>query len=259
MFNIHFLILPLIGFIIGFYVSIVGGGGGGLYVPTLILLGINPQTAVATSLATVLPTTVVGAYSHHKQGHVDIHLGIILGIGGIIGTIIGSFIANMISATLLKKLLGIILLIMIIPVIYKSFKDNKSDTKIEKKNRIELKGIKKIVVPLFGVSGGILAGIFGLSGSLPIQVGLYALDLSAITVIGTTIFVLIFNSIAGIGSYVLLGTFDITLVLLLCSGTIIGAILGPRLLSKINPTIIEKALPFLMTIISIMLGLSMLI
>ena len=60
MIDIHLILLPLFGFFIGLIVSMFGGGGGGFYVPVLILIfGVTPQVAVATSLASVLPTTVV--------------------------------------------------------------------------------------------------------------------------------------------------------------------------------------------------------
>ncbi|MCZ3367331.1 MULTISPECIES: hypothetical protein [Methanobacterium] len=49
-------------------------------------------------------------------------------------------------------------------------------------------------------------------------------------VVGTTIFVLVFNSVAGIGGYFMLGRFDLSLTLLLGSGAVIGALLGPKLL-----------------------------
>ncbi|MCE7698532.1 MAG: sulfite exporter TauE/SafE family protein [Methanobacterium paludis] len=95
--DVNLILLPLFGFLIGLLVSMLGGGGGGLYVPVLTLLfGVPTQVAVATSLASVLPTTAVGALSHHREGNVDIRTGLILGIGGIIGTVIGAYIANMI-------------------------------------------------------------------------------------------------------------------------------------------------------------------
>ena len=56
MIDINLILLPLFGFIIGLVVSMFGGGGGGFYVPVLILIfGVTPQIAVATSLASVYP------------------------------------------------------------------------------------------------------------------------------------------------------------------------------------------------------------
>lgn len=89
MFDFSLILLPLFGFVIGLLVTTLGGGGGSLYVPILTLFGVTPHVAVATSLATVLPTTAAGAYSHHRMGNIDIRKGLILGVGGIIGTLIG--------------------------------------------------------------------------------------------------------------------------------------------------------------------------
>ncbi|MGB9980524.1 sulfite exporter TauE/SafE family protein [Methanobacterium sp.] len=63
--------------------------------------------AVATSLATVLPTTAAGAYSHYRMGNIDVRTGLILGISGIAGTLIGTYIANLIHPHVLKKVLGV--------------------------------------------------------------------------------------------------------------------------------------------------------
>ncbi len=80
MFDINLILLPLVGFLIGLLVTTLGRGGGSLYVPILTLFfGEPPQVAVATSLATMLPTTAVGAIFHYRLGNVDIRTGLILG------------------------------------------------------------------------------------------------------------------------------------------------------------------------------------
>jgi len=111
----------------------------------------------------------------------------------------------------------------------------------------------------FGVAGGVLAGIFGLSGTPPVTAGLYSLGLPALMVVGTTIFVLIFNSLAGIVGYILLGRFDITLTLLLGSGAVFGAFLGPKvILNRIDRMTLEKFIPLIFILFSITFGLSLL-
>ena len=263
MFDTTLILLPLFGFLIGLFVSTLGGGGGGLYVPVLTLFfGVAPQVAVATSLASVLPTTAVGAYSHHREGNVDIRTGLILGIGGILGTIIGAYIANMIPPTLLRRILGIFTLIMLIPMLRSALQRRKNTDKNEKENKNKkevaaLTGSKRIIASFFGVAGGILAGVFGISGTPPITAGLYSLGLPAIMVVGTTVFVLIFNSIAGMGSYFLLGRLDLTLIILLGGGAAVGAFLGPKLLKKINPRTLEKIYAPLLVTIMLIMGLAM--
>ena len=263
MIDINIIFLPLFGFFIGLLVSTLGGGGGGLFVPILTLVfGIPTQVAIATSLASVLPTTVMGAFSHYRQGNVEIRTGLILGIGGIIGTLIGAYIANMIPSILLRKILGIFTLIMLIPMLSSVRKRNKNtdETKEGNENKINpnrLTGTKRIIASFFGVASGIMAGVFGISGTPPVIAGLYSLGLPAMLVVGTSVFVLIFNSVAGIGGYFFLGRLDLTLIILLGGGSAVGAFLGPLLLKKINPVTIEKIYAPLLVSMMLILGLAM--
>jgi uncharacterized membrane protein YfcA len=273
MFDWTLFFLPILGFLIGLLVTTLGGGGGGLYVPILTLLGVTPQIAVATSLATVLPTTAVGAYSHNRKGNVDVHTGIILGIGGIIGTLLGAYFANLIPPNLLKKGLGLLLLIFAIPMVRRFigvYKKSKTPIESEESSEIEenvgedpdretlkLTGPKRIFASLFGVAGGVLAGVFGLSGTPPISAGLYSLGLPTIMVVGTTVFVLVFNSLAGIGGYLVLGKFDVLLTVLLGGGAVVGSFLGPRLLEKAGKEAVEKFIPPVLISISVIFGLAL--
>jgi hypothetical protein len=239
-----------------------GGGGGGFFVPVLILIfGVTPQVAIATSLASVLPTTAVSTISHFRQGNVDIRTGLILGIGGIIGTLIGANIANIIPPNLLQKILGIFTLIMIIPMLrsliqrHKQLKGKNADKDV----KLTLTGFKRVIASFFGVAGGLLAGIFGISGTPPIVAGLYSLGLPAVMVVGTSVFVLIFNSIAGIGGFYLLGRLDLTLIILLGGGAAVGAFIGPLLLKKINPKTFEKIYGPVLVSTMVIFGLSLLL
>lgn len=260
MFDVNLIFLPLFGFLIGLFVSTLGGGGGGLYVPVLILIfGIPAQTAVATSLASVLPTTVAGAFSHHSEGNVDIRTGLILGIGGVIGTLIGAYVANLIPSYLLEKILGVFTLIMLVPMLRSMRNRQKNSDENTNSKGIKLKGIKQVIASFFGVAGGVMAGIFGISGTPPVVAGLYSLGLPAILVVGTTVFVLIFNSAAGITGYFLLGKLDIPLILLLGGGAVVGAYIGPKLLKRINPKTLEKAYGPLLVSIMLILSVSLIV
>ena len=265
MLDLNLLLLPFFGFLIGLLVSMLGGGGGGLYVPVLTLIfGIPTQVAVATSLASVLPTTALGALSHYREGNVDIRTGFILGIGGIVGTIIGAYIANLLPSILLRKFLGVFMLIMLIPMLRSALKRRKKAEESEYGNEntkaiVNLTGPKRIIASFFGVASGLMAGVFGISGTPPVTMGLYSLGLPAIMVVGTSVFVLIFNSAAGIGGYFLLGRLDLKLIILLGGGAAVGAYLGPKILKKIDPKTIEKIYAPLLITISLVFGLALIL
>lgn len=262
MIDIHLILLPLFGLLIGLVVSMLGGGGGGFFVPVLILIfGVTPQVAVATSLASVLPTTAVSTVGHFRQGNIDLRTGLILGIGGIIGTLIGANIANNIPHTLFQKILGIFALIMIIPMLksivqrHQKLKEKNED----KEEILTLTGPKRVIASFFGAASGLLAGVFGVGGTPPIVAGLYSLGLPAVMVVGTSVFVLIFNSIAGIGGFYLLGQLDMTLIIPLGGGAAVGAFIGPILLKKINSKTFEKIYGPVIVSIMVIFGLGLIL
>ena len=84
-------------------------------------------------------------------------------------------------------------------------------------------------------------------------------DLQLYSKRSASIFVLIFNSVGGIFGYGFLGRVNITLVLLLCSGTIIGAIIGPKIVEKTNEEILEIVIPIIIIGINIIFAIQMLL
>ena len=133
---------------------------------------------------------------------------------------------------------------MLIPILRSLVQRNKemNEKNEDKKERLTLTGPRRVIASFFGVASGLLAGVFGISGTPPIVAGLYSLGLPAVMVVGTSVFVLIFNSIAGIGGFYLLGRLDLTLIILLGGGSAVGAFIGPLLLKKINPKTFEKSM-----------------
>ncbi|MDO5850656.1 MAG: sulfite exporter TauE/SafE family protein, partial [Methanobacteriaceae archaeon] len=141
--------------------------------------------------------------------------------------------------------------------------DNNKDSNnknIDEENSIDdenfvVSKLSKLKTICFGLLSGVMAGVFGISGSLPITTGLYSLGLKSRVVIGTTVFVLIFNSLAGIIGYYALGRLDIPIILLLAIGSIIGGFLGPKILNKIDSGGLEKYYPPFMIALMIVISI----
>ena len=258
-FNTSYLFLPLFGFAIGLLVSMFGGGGGGLYVPLLTLLFNVPiQVAVATSLASIIPTTVFGAYAHHRQGNVNMPIGLIFGITGIIGTLIGVYFSTLIPSFILRKLFGILAILLVIPVLFKKKqKENRHSDNLVDLKKINLK--KLSVCLIFGLLSGIMAGLFGISGTLPVIIGLFLIGFPANMVIGTSVFVLFFNAISGLFGHLAVGHINYILIILLGGSAAIGALTGPKLLKKIKSDILDKVFKILVISLTILMGFMMII
>ena len=258
-FTASYLFLPIFGFVIGLLVSMFGGGGGGLYVPLLTLLFNVPiQVAVATSLASIIPTTIFGAYAHHKLGNVNVPIGLIFGITGIIGTLIGVYFSTIIPSFILRKLFGILALLIVIPVLFKKKKkENKHSDNLDDLKIINLKKVS--ISSVFGLLSGIMAGLFGISGTAPVIAGLYMLRFPANMVIGTSVFVLFFNAVSGSFGHLAVGHINFILIILLGGSAAIGALIGPRLLKRIKADVLDKWFKIIFTILLTLMGLMMII
>lgn len=258
-FTTSYLFLPLFGLVIGLLVSMFGGGGGGLYVPLLTLLFNVPiQVAVATSLASIIPTTVFGAYAHRKQGNVNVPIGLIFGITGMIGTLLGVHFSILIPSFILRKLFGIVSILLVIPILFKKKeKENKNSD-----NPIDLKIINLTTISIsliFGLLSGIMAGLFGISGTLPVIMGLYMLRFPANMVIGTSVFVLFFNAVSGLFGHFAVGHINFMLIMLLGGSAAIGALIGPSLLKRIKTDVLDKGFRIFVIILTVLMGSMMII
>ena len=88
-FEYYYLWLPLIGFMIGFIGSLLGGGGGFFFIPVLTLIfNVPAQIAVATSLAATLPIGIIGSFGHYRNDNINIRLGLAFALAGILGAIV---------------------------------------------------------------------------------------------------------------------------------------------------------------------------
>jgi len=256
-FNWTFLLLPLLGFVVSLFVTMLGGGGGIFYVPALTLLfNIPTQLAVATSLASIIPTTILGSISHRQEGSLDLFMGMIFGTGGMIGALIGAYVANLLSSILLGKLFGVFMIILGISMVFSTRK------RTEKRMQVaqilpSFTWSRGAVGLIFGISSGMMAGLFGISGTPPVIAGLYILGFPAAVVVGTSVFVLLFNAVSGLLGHLMLGQFDLMLILLLGCGAAVGAFVGPKFLSKVKSSTLERVYGPLFISMVIMLGIIM--
>jgi uncharacterized membrane protein YfcA len=116
------LILALIatGCCSGFLAGLLGVGGGIVIVPVLFqvfeVFGVDPtvrmQVAVGTSLATIIPTSIVSARSHWRKGSVDRELLQRLAPMTFIGVILGTLVASWVSGQVLTAVFATVALLV---------------------------------------------------------------------------------------------------------------------------------------------------
>ena len=87
-----------------------GVGGGILFVPTLVLLGLGQVEASATSLLAIVPTAAAGAWRQRAYGNLRIRAALVVGVVSVLGAEVGVQIATRIDESLLRRLFGLLMI-----------------------------------------------------------------------------------------------------------------------------------------------------
>ena len=94
----------------GLLSGVFGVGGGILFVPTLVLLGLGQVEAAATSLLAIVPTAAVGAWRQRVYGNLRVRAALVVGVASIAGAEVGIQVATRVDETHLRRLFGVLLL-----------------------------------------------------------------------------------------------------------------------------------------------------
>ena len=65
---LQLLILLPLGILAGLLAGLLGIGGGLVFSPLLLWLGLSPHQALATSTLAIVPTTAGGSWAHLRRG-----------------------------------------------------------------------------------------------------------------------------------------------------------------------------------------------
>jgi uncharacterized protein len=101
-----------LGLAAGVLAGMFGVGGGILFVPTLVLLGLGQLEAQATSLLAILPTVAAGAWNQRRYGNLRLDSAAVLGLASVGGVLVGAWIAISIPEDALRRLFALLLLIV---------------------------------------------------------------------------------------------------------------------------------------------------
>jgi len=77
------LLVPL-GILAGLLSGLLGIGGGLVFSPLLLLLGLSPHQALATSTLAIVPTTAGGSWEHLRHGRLPWRSALAIGTGALV-------------------------------------------------------------------------------------------------------------------------------------------------------------------------------
>ncbi len=232
-------LLALILFFAALLASLFGLGGGVLYTPFQLWLGIPFQEAAATSLLLILITSFSSTIVFRKSHRVDWVLAILLEIPTTIGAFTGGILSNYFSTTLLTLLLVLLLFIagglMISPprkqsVLCSHLGEKPSPWFLSRHydGQIHLIDLR-CVLPVMFVTGALISivGISGGSIKIPIMVLLFHVPMPV--AIGSSAFMVGLTATAGLLGHASVGHVHWQMAALLALPVFIGSQLGSRL------------------------------
>ena len=102
----------VLGLAAGVLAGLFGVGGGILFVPTLVLLGLDTHEAVGTSLLAILPTVVAGTWRQHHYGNVRWRAVLVLGLAAAASAQAGAVVAHLLGGATLRRLFAAFLVVV---------------------------------------------------------------------------------------------------------------------------------------------------
>jgi len=261
---IDFILLPLIAFPVGVLAAMVGVGGGVFVVPILTLIyGFDTPEAFGTSLAMIIFTSIFSTASYSKQKRIDYKLGLALSIATIPGAIVGALATNVIDKNQLGLIFGIFLIFVALRMLVTYNFGKPKSRKIEKlwhRKIIDSAGtifeyysdLKKGFPPSF--FGGFFSGLLGIGGGVVmVPIMHFLMDFPMHLAVATSMFIMIFTSLAGAATHFTLGNVLLESMILLCIGIVFGTQVGAYLSKRTS----GKNLRRIFGIVVILVGILM--
>jgi uncharacterized membrane protein YfcA len=97
-----------------------GVGGGILFVPTLVALGLSQHDATGTSLLAIIPTALVGTWRQGRYGNVQWRSALVIGVAAAAAAQGGVVLAEALSAATLRKLFAALLVVVAVQIAWRA-------------------------------------------------------------------------------------------------------------------------------------------
>jgi uncharacterized protein len=115
-----YVLAVVLGLAAGVLAGMFGVGGGILFVPTLVALGLDHHDATGTSLLAVIPTAVVGTWSQARYGNVQWRAALVIGAAAAAAAQGGVALAEALSDATLRKLFAGFLVLVAVQIAWRT-------------------------------------------------------------------------------------------------------------------------------------------
>ena len=271
--SVNGLWIVALGGLTGILSGRCGVGGGLLTTPLLIFYGIPPTVAAASASTQVTGASVTGVLAHGGRGGVDYRMGAVMVAGGVIGSGFGALLfrffraigqIDVVISALYVILLGTIGMLMAREAV-QTLRGTANAQAARRRHhplvaslpmrwRFYRSGlyISPLAPLVVGVAVGILTMLMGVGGGfILVPAMLYILGMSANVVVGTSLYNILFVTMATTMMHSLTTkAVDIVLVFLLLVGSVTGAQLGSQIAVKAKPEILRLILAAIVVMVA---------
>ena len=272
---INGLLIVALGGLTGILSGLFGVGGGFLTTPMLIFAGVPPTVAAASASTQVTGASVSGVLAHSKRAGVDYRMGGVMVAGGILGAGVGALLfrffraigqIDVVISALYVVLLGSIGTLMLKEAL-QALRGEGGAAKPRRRRhhpliaalpmRWRFYGSGLYISPLapliVGIAVGVLTMLMGVGGGfILIPAMLYILGMNANVVVGTSLFNILFVTIATTMMHSLTTkAVDIVLVGLLLIGSVTGAQIGSQVAVKLKPEMLRVVLAAIVLLVAV--------
>ena len=271
--SVNGLWIVALGALTGILSGLFGVGGGFLTTPLLIFYGIPPTVAAASASTQVTGASVTGVLAHGGRGGVDYRMGMVMVAGGIVGSGFGALLfrflrsigqIDVVISALYVILLGTIGMLMAREAV-QTLRGTGSSQAARRRHhpliaslpmrwRFYRSGlyISPIAPLVVGVAVGVLTMLMGVGGGfILVPAMLYILGMSANVVVGTSLYNILFVTMATTLIHSLTTkAVDIVLVFLLLVGSVTGAQIGSQIAVKAKPEILRLILAAIVLLVA---------
>ncbi|MCM8764717.1 MAG: sulfite exporter TauE/SafE family protein [Candidatus Omnitrophica bacterium] len=189
------------GLIAGFICGLTGMGGGTIYVPVFYFMLGSIKKAIGTSLLVILVSSFSALLSHMKAGQINFRMTGFLIISGIIGAQYGSLITAKLPDIAVK-------IFFVCLTIFLSLNMWRERARSDQDCSTQIRS-SPVNLTLIGFIGGLISGMGGVGGAIVLVPLLHLwIGLPIKICIGTTLSVVMFNSLSGVAGYICHGLVD---------------------------------------------------
>ncbi len=229
-----FLISAAVGLIVGVLSGLLGIGGGTIIVPTFRLgFGMSAIQATATSLFTIVPTSLVGCIKHIRNHTCNVTVGFAAGLAGACTSPLGVYLASLSPSWTIMLVAAMIIGYSAFNMFRRAFRPKKTGLRKQETEPLSAKR-QAFTGAAIGLGAGIASGYVGVGGGfimVPLFITLVGLPMVESS--GTSLIAVTILAIPGAITQIMLGNVDIVAGIAMAVGSIPGAYLGAMMVKRV--------------------------